>query len=47
MHDRYMIREPGKDLYETSSGRVTNLWLLEEGQWRLRESLSYDHRDAK
>lgn len=47
MQNRYMIREPGRDLYETSSGRVTNLWLLEEGLWRLRESLSYDHRDTK
>lgn len=47
MQNRYMIREPGKELYETSSGRVTNLWLLEGGEWRLRESLSYDHRDTK
>jgi hypothetical protein len=46
VRNRYMIREPGKALYQTSSGRVTNLWLLEEGQWRLRESLSYDHRDT-
>lgn len=47
VQNRYMIREPGKELYETSNGRVINLWLLEEGRWRLRESLSYDHRDAK
>lgn len=47
VRNRYLIREPGKAVYETSSGQVINLWLLEEGRWRLRESLSYDHRDTK
>lgn len=43
----FYIKEPQKPLYETNVGRVTNLWLLSGGQWKLRESLSYDHRDPR
>lgn len=42
VHDFY-IREPGKDLVKTNIGRVANVWILAEGKWRLKTSLSYDH----
>jgi hypothetical protein len=45
-HDFY-IREPGKELYQTNTARMVNVWLLEEGRWRLRESISYDHQDPR
>jgi hypothetical protein len=40
---RFYIKEPGKDLYYTTSAKFTNLWVLENKMWKLKTSLSYDH----
>lgn len=45
-HDFY-IKEPGRALYKTDSGRFTNVWLLEKAAWKLSESLSYDHHEPR
>lgn len=42
-HDFY-IREPGKDIYKTSSARFTHIWILEKDEWILKRVLSYDHQ---
>jgi len=42
-HEFY-IKEPEKELYITSVAKFTHLWLLEENQWKLKRSLSYDHQ---
>lgn len=41
----FFIREEGKPLRATSSARFTHLWMLEEGDWKLKRVLSYDHQD--
>jgi CubicO group peptidase (beta-lactamase class C family) len=43
-HEFY-IREPGIDLYKTSVARFTHLWIVEEGIWKLKRSLSFDHQN--
>jgi hypothetical protein len=40
-------RRPGKPDEHTGIARFTHLYLLENGNWILRESLSFDHKDAK
>jgi len=45
-HDFY-IKETGRPLYKTNSGRFTNVWLHTKDGWRLSESLSYDHHDPR
>ncbi|TYP71601.1 beta-lactamase [Aquimarina intermedia] len=40
----FYIKEPNKALYATEQARVTNTWLLENGIWRLKRILSYEHR---
>lgn len=42
-HD-FFIKEPGKELYKTSTALFTHVWLLEEGKWILKRVLSYDHK---
>lgn len=46
MH-QFFIREPGKALYKTNIARITNVWILNQGIWQLKTSLSYDHRDPR
>jgi len=41
---RFYAREGGKPERLTSTARFTNLWLLENGEWKLSRSFSYDHR---
>lgn len=41
---RFYAIEKDKPEYLTSTARFTNLWLLENGLWKLRRSLSYDHK---
>jgi hypothetical protein len=40
---RFYIKEPGKDLYYTTSARFTNVWVLKNNGWKLKTVLSYDH----
>ncbi|WP_029036663.1 nuclear transport factor 2 family protein [Salinimicrobium xinjiangense] len=42
-HD-FFIKEPGKELYQTSSALFTHVWLLEDEKWTLKRVLSYDHQ---
>ncbi len=43
---RFYALEPGKPLYFTSRAKFSNVWKLENNQWRLIRSLSYDHQDT-
>jgi len=43
----FHIKEPNKALYITGIAKFTHTWILENEQWRLIESLSYEHRPAK
>ncbi|MDH5824857.1 nuclear transport factor 2 family protein [Luteimonas sp. RD2P54] len=40
---RFFLREDGKADVHTSSARFTHLYLLVDGDWLLREVMSYDH----
>jgi len=42
VHQFYAL-EKDKPEYLTSTAKFTNLWLLENGEWKLARSLSYDH----
>ncbi len=44
VHDFY-IREKNKADVHTSSAKFTHLYLLENGNWLLREVLSFDHNE--
>lgn len=41
---QFYLKEPGKDLYLTSTAKFTHLWILKEGDWKLKTVLSYDHQ---
>jgi hypothetical protein len=34
----------GKDLYQTGSAKFTHVWILEDGNWKLKTVLSYYHQ---
>jgi hypothetical protein len=36
--------EPGKPKYLTSTAKFTHVWILENGEWKLKRVLSYDHK---
>ena len=40
-------RRPGKPDEHTGTAKFTHLYLLENGNWLLKEVLSYDHKAAK
>lgn len=42
-HNFYM-KEPGKEMYFTSTAKFTHVWLLKDGNWTLKRVLSYDHK---
>lgn len=44
---QFYIKEPAKAPYLTSRGKFTHLWMFEEGQWKLKRVLSYDHEVPK
>lgn len=43
---RFYALEPGKPLYFTSRAKFSNVWKLENSEWKLIRSLSYDHQDT-
>ncbi len=43
IHNFY-IREPNKEDVHTSTAKFIHVWLLENGDWLLKEVLSYDHK---
>ena len=45
IHD-FFIREPNKQDAHTSRAKFTHLWLLNNGNWLLKEVLSFDHNNA-
>lgn len=45
-HD-FFIREPGKELYQTSTAKFTHVWLLQGEIWMLKRVLSYDHKPPR
>ena len=44
IHDFY-IREKGTADFHTSRAKFTHLYLLENGNWLLKEVLSFDHNN--
>lgn len=46
IHNFY-IREPNKKDTPTSEAKFTHVWLLENGNWLLKEVLSFDHHDPE
>jgi hypothetical protein len=46
VHNFYR-RRPGKPDAPTSTAKFTHLYLLENGNWLLKEVLSYDHKEVK
>lgn len=41
----FYIKEPGKELYQTSTALFTHVWILEDENWILKRVLSYDHQN--
>ena len=41
---QFYRRQPGKDDILTSTAKFTHLYLLENGNWILKQVLSYDHK---
>lgn len=44
VHDFYAIESDGKE-YLSGTAKFTHVWTLENGDWKLRRGLSYDHKD--
>ncbi len=44
IHNFY-IREKNKEDVHTSRAKFTHVWLLDNGNWQLKEVLSFDHND--
>lgn len=40
----FFSKEQNKDLYITGTAKFTHLWLLENNQWKLKTSLSFNHK---
>jgi len=45
-HDFY-IQEPDKALIKTSIAKFSHLWVLVNGEWKLKRVLSFDHQEPK
>ena len=39
----FWIKEPNKDLYQTGRAKFSTTWLLVEGEWKMKNVLSFDH----
>jgi CubicO group peptidase (beta-lactamase class C family) len=44
---RFYAIEKNKEEYLTSVAKFTHLWILENGTWKLKRGLSYDHKDVE
>ncbi len=44
---RFYALEPGKPLYFTSRAKFTNVWQLENKEWKFIRGLSYDHQETE
>jgi len=42
-HEFY-IKEPDKELYQTSSALFSGLWILENDEWKIKRVYSYHHQ---
>lgn len=43
---RFYAMEKGGSEHLTSTAVFTHVWMLENGEWKLRRGLSYDHQDS-
>ena len=39
----FWIKEPNKDLYQTGLAKFSTTWLLVDGEWKMKNVLSFDH----
>ena len=42
----FWIQEPNKELYQTGEAKFSTTWLLIDGQWMMKNVLSFDHKAA-
>ena len=42
----FWIQEPNKDLYQTGEAKFSTTWLLIDGEWKMKNVLSFDHKAA-
>jgi CubicO group peptidase (beta-lactamase class C family) len=40
----FYIKEPNKELYATEQGKFIHTWVLENGHWKVKRILSYEHQ---
>lgn len=45
-HDFYQQNE-GEDARKTNTAKFTHLWIIEDGDWKLKRVLSFDHQIPK
>ncbi len=43
----FWIKEPNKEIYQTGIAKFSTTWLLIEGDWKMKNVLSFDHHEAK
>lgn len=39
----FWIKEPNTEMYQTGSAKFSTTWLLVEGDWKMKNVLSFDH----
>lgn len=39
----FWIKEPNKGLYQTGRAKFSTTWLLADGEWKMKNVLSFDH----
>ena len=42
----FWIQEPDKELYQTGEAKFSTTWLLLEGNWVMKNVLSFDHKSS-
>ncbi len=40
----FWIQEPNKEMYQTGQAKFSTTWLLMDGNWVMKNVLSYDHK---